>query len=95
MKLREIIKNQTVLEDVSVFAMTTKDYDGSAPNILIGIYKAGEAARSLYHLELTREATLKLIQQLSAAYAEQPYTPEEIAHHEAVVADRKAEGAYL
>lgn len=95
MRLREVITNKTILDNASVFAQALRAYDGSEPQLTLGIYEPGQVTRQLYQLELDRSTAEKIIRELAAALAVQPYTLEEIAHHEAVVAERKSEGANL
>lgn len=95
MKLRELIKDRVVLEDVAVFANALRTYDDKPPQISLGMYRPGTETRELFQLELTRESAEKIIQQLSWALSVQAYSPQEIEHHNQVVADRKEEGRNL
>jgi len=95
MQLRELISGRVVLDDVSVFATAVRPYNGGDPELSICMYQSGREAKSLLKLELDRAIAIKLIRELSDALAVQPYSPQEIAHHEAVVAERKAEGANI
>ncbi len=88
MKLRELIKRTTVIEDASVFAGATRNWDRNVPEIYLGITDVGTHCR-LFSLDLTREETERLIEQLQAALAVPPYTDEEIRNHREHVAFRR------
>jgi hypothetical protein len=95
MRFREIITNKTIFENASAFAEAIRTYNEPDPKLTLCIYESGTDLRQLYQLQLTRPMAVKLIRELTAALDVQPYTPQEIAHHEAVVAERKAEGANI
>lgn len=94
-RFREVITGKTLLTNASVFAQALRSWNDDQPQLTLGIYEPGQVTRQLFQLELDRDTATKIIRELTAALAVQPYTPEEIAHHEAVVASRKEEGASL
>lgn len=79
MKLRELIKGVTVLDNAFAFAGATRKW-GEEPEIYIGIRDS--QLNSLYSANLTREDAQKLVRELTAALEVRAHTEEEIANHE-------------
>lgn len=87
MKLRELTRRLTILDNVSAFAGATRNPSGGPVEIYVGI--RGNDCSDLYSIDLTRSEAEKLIADLTAALLVQPHTPEEIANHEQHMAYRK------
>jgi len=77
MNLREILKGKVIAENVSCFVHAHRTREEVI--IQLGV---SESRKSIHVIDLTREAALKLYEELGKSFEVQPLTDAEVRNHQ-------------